>query len=58
MGLPIRFSVSLEPRLLRLVSRGELEELRRQADAEIGAADRRGTTFTLIQTWTEVPTTG
>jgi len=43
--------VSLEPRLLGLVSRAELEELRQQADAEIAQPGRWGTTLTLVQTW-------
>jgi len=51
LRLPVQFSVSLEPRLLRFVSRTELEELRQRAEAEIARPDRWGTTFTLIQTW-------
>ena len=47
-------NVSLEPRLLRLVSRNELEELRRLAEAEIAQPGRWGTTFTVIQTWATV----
>jgi hypothetical protein len=43
--------VSLEPRLLALVSRAEFEELRQQADAEIAEPGRWGTTFTPVQTW-------
>ncbi|HET8626145.1 MAG TPA: methyltransferase domain-containing protein [Thermomicrobiales bacterium] len=55
LRLPLQFSVSLEPRLLALVSRAELEELRRVAEAEIAAPGRWGTTFTLIQTWATTP---
>ena len=51
LRLPVQFSVSLEPRLLGLVSRAELEELRQQADAEIAQPGRWGTTLTLVQTW-------
>ena len=51
LRLPVQFSVSLEPRLLRFVSRTELEELRQRAEAEIAQPDRWGTTFTLVQTW-------
>jgi SAM-dependent methyltransferase len=51
LRLPVQFSVSLEPRLLRLVSRTELEDLRQRAEAEIAQPGRCGTTFTLIQTW-------
>lgn len=54
LRLPVQFSVSLEPRLLRLVSRAELEELRRLAEAEIAQPGRWGTTFTLVQTWARV----
>lgn len=54
LRLPVQFSVSLEPRLLRLIPRPELEELRRQAEEEISRRDRWGTTFTLIQTWARV----
>jgi len=54
LRLPVQFSVSLEPRLLRLVSRAELEELRRMAEAEIAQPGRWGTTFTLVQTWARV----
>jgi hypothetical protein len=51
LRLPLQFSVSLEPRLLGLVSRSELEELRRYAETEIAQPGRWGTTFTLVQTW-------
>jgi SAM-dependent methyltransferase len=54
LRLPLQWSVSLEPRLLRLVSRDELEELRRLAEAEIAQPERWGTTFTLIQAWAAV----
>lgn len=57
LRLPVQFSVSLEPRLLALVSRVELEELRRAAEAEIAQPGRWGTTFTLIQTWATTPAT-
>jgi hypothetical protein len=51
LRLPVQFSVSLEPRLLRFVSRGELEELRKFAEIEISKPGRWGTTFTIVQTW-------
>jgi hypothetical protein len=54
LRLPLQFSASLEPRLLRLVAREELEELRRRAEAEIAQPGRWGTTFTLIQAWATV----
>jgi SAM-dependent methyltransferase len=55
LRVPLQFSVALEPRLLRLISRDELEELRRLAEAEIAQPGRWGTTFTLVQTWATVP---
>ncbi len=51
LRLPLQFSAALEPRLLRLVAREELAELRRRAEVEIAQPGRWGTTFTLIQTW-------
>jgi ubiquinone/menaquinone biosynthesis C-methylase UbiE len=51
LRLPLQFSVSLEPRLLDLVSAEELEALRQDAESELAAAHRWGTTFTLIQSW-------
>jgi len=58
LRLPVQFSVSLEPRLLRFVSRAELEELRQRAEAEIAQPGRWGTTFTLVQTWARAPRSG
>jgi SAM-dependent methyltransferase len=55
LRLPVQFSVSLEPRLLRFVSKAELEDLRQRAEAEIAQPDRWGTTFTLVQTWARAP---
>ena len=55
LRLPVQFSVSLEPRLLRLIGRAELDDLRHQAEGEIARSDRWGTTFTLIQTWARIP---
>ena len=54
LPMPLQFSVSLEPRLLRLISRDELDELRRLAEGELAQPGRWGTTFTLIQTWATV----
>ncbi|SRR6266568_3747483 len=51
LRLPLQFSVSLEPRLLELVTAEELEALRRDAEAELAEAHRWGTTFTLVQSW-------
>ena len=58
LRLPVQFSVSLQPRLLSLVSLAELEELRRAAEAEIAQPGRWGTTFTLIQTWAKTRPAG
>jgi SAM-dependent methyltransferase len=58
LRLPLQFSVSLEPRLLRLVSRTELEELRQRAEAELAQPGRWGTTFTLVQTWARAALAG
>ena len=55
LRLPLQFSVSLEPRLLRLVSAAELARLRQAAGTEIADPSRWGTTFALIQTWAKVP---
>jgi hypothetical protein len=56
LRLPLQFSVSLEPRLLKLVTPVELEALRRDAEAELAEAHRWGTTFTLIQSWGQCAT--
>jgi ubiquinone/menaquinone biosynthesis C-methylase UbiE len=55
LRLPIHFTYTLEPRLLKLVTADELESLRRHAEEEIASPERWGTTFTLIQTWARVP---
>jgi SAM-dependent methyltransferase len=55
LKVPIQFSVSLEPRLTKLVSLDELRELRAKAEAELSDPRRWGTTFTLVQTWTRIP---
>jgi hypothetical protein len=51
LRLPLQFATSLEERLLSLVSADELEELRRQGEAELQEPGRWGTTFTLLQCW-------
>jgi hypothetical protein len=55
LRLPIHFTYTLEPRVLKLVTVDELESLRRHAEDELASPDRWGTTFTLIQTWAKVP---
>jgi SAM-dependent methyltransferase len=51
LRLPLQFAASLEPRLIDLVGREELDRLCSAAEDEIGAPGRWGTTFTLIQAW-------
>lgn len=51
LRLPLQFSVALESRLLARLDKDELASLRRDADAELSAPGRWGTTFTLIQSW-------
>ncbi len=51
LRLPLQFATSLEPRLLDLVGRQELDRLRAEAETEIATPRRWGTTFTLIQAW-------
>jgi SAM-dependent methyltransferase len=46
LELPLQFAVSLEPRLLTLVDREELDRVRTAAASEIGEPGRWGTTFT------------
>jgi hypothetical protein len=51
LRLPLQFSVALESRLLETLSEDELASLRREAESELAAPGRWGTTFTLIQSW-------
>jgi SAM-dependent methyltransferase len=51
LRLPLQFSVALESRLLETLSEDELASLRHEAEAELAAPGRWGTTFTLIQSW-------
>jgi SAM-dependent methyltransferase len=55
LRLPLQFATSLEERLLSLVGADELEELRRQGEAELHEPGRWGTTFTLLQCWGRSP---
>jgi SAM-dependent methyltransferase len=55
LRLPLQFATSLEERLLSLVTADELEELRRQGEAELEEPGRWGTTFTLLQCWGRCP---
>jgi SAM-dependent methyltransferase len=51
LRLPLQFSVALESRLLERLSEDELGSLRSEAESELAAPGRWGTTFTLIQCW-------
>jgi SAM-dependent methyltransferase len=51
LQLPLQFAASLEPRLLELVSAGELGRLREEAEVELTDPARWGLTFTLVQAW-------
>jgi SAM-dependent methyltransferase len=55
LRLPLQFATSLEQQLLSLVPVGELEELRKQSEAELQEPGRWGTTFTLLQCWGRTP---
>ena len=57
LRLPLQFAASLRPRLEALAGKPELEDLLRQAEAELNRPDTWGTTFTLIQTCVTVPIT-
>jgi SAM-dependent methyltransferase len=54
LRLPIQFTVSLEPRLLKVITLDELNDLRAAAEEELADPGRWGTTYTLVQTWTAV----
>lgn len=51
LRLPIQFATALRARIEQIVSRPEFEELMQQAETEIAAPQRWGTTFTLVQSW-------
>src|SRR5215210_6332020 len=51
LRLPLQFSTALEERLLSIVTADELEQLRKEAEAELQEPGRWGTTFTLLQCW-------
>jgi SAM-dependent methyltransferase len=55
LRLPLQFATSLEERLLGLVTADELDELRKQGEAELQEPGRWGTTFTLLQCWGRPP---
>lgn len=55
LRLPLQFATSLEPTLLTLVGREELDRLRDAVASELEQPNLWGTTFTLIQAWREMP---
>jgi SAM-dependent methyltransferase len=55
LGLPLQFATAMEEKLLSLVSVDELENLRRDGEAELQTPGRWGTTFTLLQCWGRCP---
>ena len=55
LRLPLQFSVALESRLLEMLGEEELSSLRREAEGEVAAPGRWGTTFTVIQCWGRRP---
>ena len=56
LRVPLQFATALEERLLSLVTADELEQLRRDGEAELEEPGRWGTTFALLQCWGRSPT--
>ncbi|MFC5178686.1 hypothetical protein [Nocardioides taihuensis] len=55
LRLPLQFAASLRPRLLEEVAEPELDALLAEVEAELSDPERRGLTFTLVQTWAVRP---
>jgi len=51
LRVPLQFATALEQRLLSLVTADELEQLRKDGEAELKEPGRWGTTFMLLQCW-------
>ena len=51
LRVPLQFATALEQRLLSMVTADELEQLRKDGEAELKEPGRWGTTFTLLQCW-------
>jgi SAM-dependent methyltransferase len=51
LRLPLQMAASLAPRLREFTDATELDQLRRQGEAEVTSPGRWGTTFTLLQCW-------
>jgi hypothetical protein len=54
LRLPLQFATALRPRLEKLLGSSDLDELVRQAEAELSREGTWGTTFTLIQACAQV----
>jgi hypothetical protein len=54
LRMPLRLAASLSDRLTDILGQDGLAGLREESAKELDAADRRGTTFTLVQTWAQV----
>jgi hypothetical protein len=55
LGLPLDLGATLDERLADVLGDDGVDHLRRAASAELLAPERRGTTFTLVQAWAQVP---
>jgi ubiquinone/menaquinone biosynthesis C-methylase UbiE len=55
LRLPLQFATSLRPWLLHNTSESDLDGLLAAVEDELAAPNRRGLTFTLIQTWAVCP---
>ena len=55
LELPLQLADHYHQRLADILGRDGLAALRRQAVAELAGPGRRGTTFTLVQAWSRVP---
>jgi SAM-dependent methyltransferase len=55
LQLPLQFATSLRPRLLNLLAEAELDALLASAREELAQPERRGLTFTVVQTWANRP---
>jgi SAM-dependent methyltransferase len=51
LRMPLDMAAALRERLVALTDPGELDVLLAEAEAELAAPDRRGTTFTMVQCW-------
>ncbi|MCW2986079.1 MAG: hypothetical protein JWR63_3649 [Conexibacter sp.] len=54
LRMPLDLADALADRLADVLGADGLAQLRRQATTELDSADRRGTTFTLVQAWARV----